>query len=157
MTDETLPPRPFVPAGFVAPRLFETESFRLVPLAPEHNAGDLAAWTSSIGHIRRTPGFSRSWPPEDGMSAAENLGDVEGHLADFAAGRGFTFTVLDPAVGDAVDVIGCVYVYPDWDDPSVTSVRSWVRADRAALDGPLVEAVREWLEAEWPFTRISYR
>ncbi|CAM5357609.1 hypothetical protein GCM10010329_39680 [Streptomyces spiroverticillatus] len=154
MTEQTPPAHPFVPAGFTAPRLLETDAFRLVPLAPEHNAGDLAAWTSSIEHIRSTPGFGRSWPPPEGMSAQANLADVEEHQADFEARKGFTFTVLDPATDE---VIGCLYLYPDWDDPSVTSVRSWVRADRAELDGPLVRTVREWLAAKWPFEKISYR
>ena len=50
---------------------------------------------------------------------------------------------------NAGEVIGCVYIYPSW-------VRSWVRADRADLDKPLYEAVRDWL-ATWPLTeKLSY-
>ena len=40
--------------------------------------------------------------------------------------------------------------------PGAASVRSWVRADRAALDVPLWRAVSAWLGAEWPFERIEY-
>ena len=39
------------------------DDLRLSPLGPEHNASDYAAWTSSIDHIRATPGFpDGSWP-----------------------------------------------------------------------------------------------
>ena len=34
-----------------------TDDFVLEPLGPEHNEADYAAWTSSLEHIRRTPGF----------------------------------------------------------------------------------------------------
>lgn len=76
----------------------------LRPLGPEHNERDHAAWSSSIDHIRATPGFAeRSWPHP--MSLAENLADLEAHARDFAERKGFTYTVLDPATND---VLGCV-------------------------------------------------
>ena len=46
----------FVHEDFVVPRVLVTEAFRLEPLGPEHNEGDYQAWTSSISHIRATPG-----------------------------------------------------------------------------------------------------
>jgi len=143
---------PFVPPTFHVPRELRTPSFRLEPLGPEHNARDFAAWTSSIDHIRATPGFAgRAWPHE--MSLQDNLGDLEGHAADFAARTGFTYTVLEPE-GD--DVLGCVYIYPDADRPAVTSVRSCVRASHAHLDRPLHDAVASWLQRAWPFEQIEY-
>jgi hypothetical protein len=143
---------PFLPVGFDLPASLVTERFRLEPLGPQHNEADHAAWMSSIEHIRSTPGYpDGNWPPVGGMTLDENLADLRRHADDFARGAGFTFTVLDP--GDA-DVIGCVYVYPsssqDWD----VSVQSWVRADRAELDGPLADAVARWLAAEWPWKRL---
>lgn len=141
----------FVPAGFVPPTTLATERFRLEPLGPQHNESDLAAWTSSIEHIRATPGFAGgSWPPAQGMSPEENLGDLTRHAADFEERRGVTFTVLDRP-GD--EVIGCVYVYPARSPDHDVSVRSWVRADRAELDGPLADAVAAWLAADWPWHR----
>ena len=120
----------------------------LEPLGPEHNVADHAAWNSSIEHIRATPGYPDGrWPPLEGMSLEANLADLIRHAADFVAGKGFTFTVLDPADRD---VIGCVYLYPPERDGDVT-VQSWVRADRAALDVPLADAVAEWIAAEWPW------
>ena len=144
--------RRFVPPDFEPPRELRTGDFRLEPRGADHNDRDFAAWTSSIDHIRATPGFAgRTWPHE--MSLAENLGDLERHAADFAAREGFTFTVLDPRDDD---VVGCVYIYPDDADPTVTTVRSWVRASHAYLDRPLHDALRAWLAEAWPFERIAY-
>ena len=57
-------PDPFVPDGFDPPTELVAERFRLEPLGPQHNASDLAAWTSSIDHIRSTPGYpDGNWPP----------------------------------------------------------------------------------------------
>lgn len=141
----------FVPAGFSAPTTLSTERFRLEPLGPQHNLADHAAWTSSIDHIRSTSGYpDGSWPPPDGMSLEANLADLRRHAADFAAGRGFTFTVLDPADGD---VIGCVYLDPSTSADHDVSVQSWVRASHAHLDGPLADAVAGWIATDWPWSR----
>lgn len=143
----------FVPVGFEPPTSLVTERFRLEPLGPQHNDADHAAWMSSIEHIRATPGFpDGTWPPRDGMSLEANLADLRRHAADFAAGTGFTFTVLDPADGD---VIGCVYLYPTASADYDVTVQSWVRADRADLDAPLAKAVDAWLAAEWPWKRVD--
>lgn len=143
----------FVPADFHPPTTLVTDRFRLEPLGPQHNEADLAAWTSSAGHIRATPGYpDGDWPPREGMSPEENLEDLTRHAADFEARTGFTFTVLDPADGD---VIGCVYLYPTRSPDHDVVVQSWVRADRAELDGPLADAVAAWIETDWPWERVD--
>jgi hypothetical protein len=143
--------RPFVPDEFAVPRALVDSRFRLEPLGPQHNAADHAAWTSSIEHIRATPGWEGSdWPPPEGMSAEENLRDLERHAADFDARRGFTYTVLAP---DG-DVIGCVYIYPAKDCDA--RARSWVSAAAAELDAPLYAAVSRWLVERWSFERLEY-
>jgi hypothetical protein len=143
---------PFVPAGFAVPGGLTDDRFVLVPLGPEHNEADYAAWTSSIGYIRDTPGFAgRSWP--EPMPLDRNLEDLLRHADDFAARTGFTYTVLDPADGD---VIGCVYLYPADRDGFDAQARSWVRADRAELDRPLWQAVSAWLASHWPWAAVDY-
>jgi hypothetical protein len=141
----------FVPDGFAPPLTLDHPSFRLRPLGPEHNESDYAAWTSSMDHIHRTPGFvPDGWPRP--MTLDENRGDLVRHAADFAARTGFTYTVLAP--GEDV-VIGCVYIYPDGEGDGA-SVRSWVRAGDAHLDAPLYRAVSDWLSRAWPFEHVSY-
>jgi hypothetical protein len=149
----------FVPADFAVPDGLTAETFRLEPLGPEHNAADYAAWTASIDHIRATPGFAGwGWPRE--MTLEDNLRDLERHARDFAERRGFTYTVLS---ADSGDVIGCVYIYPPKgegpggaDTQRQAAVRSWVRADRAALDPVLYHAVAAWLERDWSFDSVQY-
>jgi hypothetical protein len=155
MNDELFVPEDFaVPDGLIAGEL------RLAPLGPQHNEADYAAWTASIEHIRATPGFPYGrWPRE--MSLSDNLRDLERHAQDFAERRGFTYTVLSTDPGE---VIGCVYIYPashhgpsgGADGRRHASVRSWVRADCAALDAVLHDAVLAWLECDWPFESIEY-
>ena len=143
---------PFVPPDFVVPSSLETPLFRLEPLGPQHNEADYAAWTSSIEHIRSTPGYpDGKWP--DGRSISADLRDLRRHADDFEHRRGFTYTVLDP---EAADVIGCVYIYPDADDPRRAAVQSWVRASRAELDIPLWREVSAWLETSWRFPGVIY-
>jgi len=150
----------FVPADFAVPDGLRATDFRLTPLGPQHNEADYAAWMGSIDHIRATPGFAGGgWPRE--MSPEENLRDLERHAQDFAERRGFTYTVLSAGTEE---VIGCVYIYPQRGEgpgggttgrPHAT-VRSWVRADRAALDAVLHDAVTAWLERDWPFDAVEY-
>jgi hypothetical protein len=142
----------FVPRSFDVPLRLDTPLFVLEPLAPEHNEQDYDAWTSSVEHIRATPGWEgSSWPRE--MTPDENRADLQRHADDFRDRAGFTYTVLDPASGD---VIGCVYVYPRRDSDVDARVLSWVRASRAELDAPLWRAVSEWLASDWPFGSVEY-
>jgi hypothetical protein len=140
----------FVPNGFEPPLRLEAEAFVLEPLGPEHNESDYAAWTSSMEHIHASPGWAEStWP--HAMTLDENRGDLERHARDFAERTGFTYTVL---ATDDESVIGCVYIYPV--EGHDARVLSWVRVDRAELDGPLRDAVRAWLRDAWPFADVEY-
>lgn len=106
---------------------------------------------SSIDHIRATPGFE-DWPWPVPMTLEENLADMEMHAREFAERSGYTYSILD---GD--EVIGCVYIYPakPGDDFDAT-VRSWVRASRAELDGEVRARITEWLEGSWPLGVVRY-
>ncbi len=143
----------FVPDDFDPPGGLSAAQFRLEPLGPQHNEADYAAWTSSMEHIRTTPGFTTGrWPRE--MTIDENRDDLLRHARDFDARTGFTYTVL---AGEG-DVIGCVYIYPlrPEPEPGAVVVESWVRGDHAELDVPLYRAVSDWLARDWPFQRIVY-
>jgi hypothetical protein len=141
----------FVAPDFVVPTEVVFGEMRLRPLGPEHNASDYAAWSSSIEHIRATPGYpDGSWPRE--MTLSDNLRDLERHSEDFRQRRGFTYTVLD-ADGE---VMGCVYIYPSREEHVDAQVQSWVRADRSDMDRVLYEAVGEWLRSDWPFGTVDY-
>ncbi len=141
---------PFVPDPFQVPHGFRGAGFRLEPLGPEHNERDYGAWTSSIDHIKATPGFEESdWPHP--MSIEANLSDLVGHANDFTARTGFTYSILD---GD--EVIGCVYIYPSSDEAHDAKVSSWVRVSRAEMDAPVWRALAAWLASDWPFDSVDY-
>ena len=143
----------FVPPDFNPPTSFTAENVRLEPLGPKHNERDFAAWSSSMDHIRQSPGFlpDGKWPRE--MTLDENRGDLERHARDFADRKGFTFTVLDATD----DVVGCLYIYPASDGVHDADVRSWVRQCAADLDDPLRRAIADWLTSgAWPFERPLY-
>jgi hypothetical protein len=147
-----VPQSSFVPFGFVVPLDLATEQFRLEPLGPRHNDSDYEAWSSSVEHIHKTPGWeTSSWP--DDRSLEDNLRDLQAHADDFEHRSGFTYTVLDTATGD---VLGCVYIYPDRGGQHDARVRSWVRASRPELDTQLWRAVTDWLADNWPFERVAY-
>jgi len=101
-----MPQEPLVPDDFDVPRVLRSARFRLEPLGPQHNVADLNAWTTSVDHIRATPGFEgRSWPPDGGLSPEGNLVDLVRHADEFDRRVAFAYTVLRP--GDD-DVIGCL-------------------------------------------------
>jgi len=141
----------FVPLEFVPPAGLEGPGFRLEPLGPEHNGRDYAAWTSSMEHIRATPGF-QAWKWPYTMTPEQNLDDLRRHRRDFQERTGFTYSVLESGTDD---VIGCVYIYPV-KDAAGAQVQSWVTERRAELDEPLYTAVSDWLASNWPFERIEY-
>jgi RimJ/RimL family protein N-acetyltransferase len=142
----------FIPDDFQPPRRLVADQFLLEPLGPQHNEDDYDAWSSSIDHIRATPGYPDGrWPRP--MTLEENRADLERHARDFEARSGFTYTVLDPSDRR---VIGCLYIYPDKHGEADAVVKSWVRATHAASDAALRELVSGWLAEAWPFERVSY-
>ena len=142
---------PLVPDGFQPPAGLAAASFLLEPLGPQHNDSDYDAWTSSMEHIRATPGYpDGSWPHP--MTLEQNRGDLERHQRDFQIRKGFTYTVLDPK---SRSVIGCVYIYPSKQTLHDAEVLLWVRATHTQLDEQLWQAVWEWLDRDWPFRSVS--
>jgi len=82
-----MPEQPFVPSDFVVPRALAADGFRLEPLGPQHNDADHAAWTSSIEHIRATPGMLHDRTPPDTMpeQLRENLREQRPPVAAWVA------------------------------------------------------------------------
>jgi hypothetical protein len=85
------------------------------------------------------------------MTLERNHEDLAGHVDDFAARRGFTYTVQSDG-----ETIGCVYIYPSETAGVDVNVRSWVRASHAEKDAALYAAVNEWLNEAWPFSLVEY-
>jgi hypothetical protein len=142
------PEQPLVPPEFEVPDPPDHPRFRFEPLGPEHNAADLDAWSSSIGHIHATPGFPPGGWPERPYTLAENRADLERHRDHHQRHVDFAWTVLDPV--HPATVIGCVYLNRDPTGLAAAEGRSWVRGDRAELDRELREHLRPWFSRSWP-------
>jgi RimJ/RimL family protein N-acetyltransferase len=145
--------QPLVPVDFSVPQPPGHLWFRFAVLGPEHNASDLEAWSSSIEHIHSTPGFSPDDWPHRRFTLEENRADLEQHWDHHQRRLDFAWTVLAPARPDTV--IGCVYLKPDPTAVADAEARSWVRADRAELDGELRGHLRPWFATAWPL-RVRY-
>jgi hypothetical protein len=137
-----------------------TDDCVLQPLRATDVERDYEAVMASQEPLRARTGGR--WPRPD-FTIAENLADLEEHEADFAAGRGFTYTVLDPG---ETRCLGCVYVYPLEQDESQDTesaddavVWFWVRPEcvDAHLDRRLLAALVPWLREDFAFTRVLYR
>jgi RimJ/RimL family protein N-acetyltransferase len=122
-------------------------------LGPEHNAADLEAWSSSIGHIQATPGFGSAGWPQRRYTLEENRADLEQHLDHHQRRLDFAWTVLDPEAPETV--LGCVYLKPDPSGVAEGAARSWVRASCAQLDRPLRDHLAAWFDVAWP-VRVRY-
>ena len=136
----------FLPDEFVVPIPPPHRDFVFEVLGPEHNESDLAAWSSSIEHIRTSPGWDNSTWPSRVYTPEENLADLCEHRDHHERRIDFAWTVLDPGSGE---VIGCVYLKPPKDGPAARAA-SWVRADRPDLDEVLRAHLRAWWEKAWP-------
>jgi hypothetical protein len=145
-----------VPADFQVPELYTSRqgTFKLKPLGPKYAAQDYAAYMGSIQHLQKTFTFSTSWP-HAGLTMADAIKDVEGEQAAFLARKKFTYAVLNP---NESRELGCVYISPSRKQGYDATVRMWVTANQAEIgfDKRLLEEVKAWLQAKWPFERIAY-
>jgi hypothetical protein len=89
--------------------------------------------------------------PPHGLTRERNLADLGWHETEFRIRSSFAYTVVAP---DESRVLGCVYVYPD--QKADAQISLWVRRDAYELDSVLEQAVREWIEREWPFARVRW-
>ena len=127
-----------VPDGFAVPEGLETERFGLRMLTVRDVVADFEA-------IRdRSPG----------LTLEQNLIDLGWHQKEFQDRRSFAYTVVAPA--DDGHVLGCAYIYPTGESGFDALAKCWVRSEVAALDEELYEALRAWLERDWPFERVTY-
>jgi hypothetical protein len=133
-----------LPDEWSPPEGLEHERFRLRMLSIRDVDADYEAILERV-----TPGGDPD--PPHGLTRERNLADLGWHQTEFRMRTSFAYTVITP---DESRVLGCVYVYPDEDADA--QVRLWVRRDAFDLDRVLEQAVRHWIEREWPFTRVSW-
>ncbi|MDJ0756043.1 MAG: hypothetical protein QNJ45_21120 [Ardenticatenaceae bacterium] len=141
----------FVPENFVAPSKLETPHFRLRMLSVEDVEKDYEAVMETQARFHA---MGSSWPRE-GFTIEENLADLERHQQEFLDRQAFAYTVV---ALDESRVLGCVYINPADGDEVDAAVVMWVRQSEfeRGLDPILFDAVKQWLDASWPFANVSY-
>ncbi len=137
----------FLPENFSPPTQIATDAFVMVPLAPEHNAIDFDAWSTSIPELKGVFGPGNSWP-ENVTSLSKNLRDLEKHYAGFLARTECTYTVLTL---DETRCLGCVYLRPSKTEDFDCRVDFWVRTSDRHLQPHLFTFLQKWLADSWPF------
>lgn len=144
----------FVPAEFQVPLTHKAPGFLLKPLGPELAKHDYEAYMSSIEHLHKNFSHSDRWP-NDRITMADAVKDVEGEIARFKARKSFTYAVLSL---DGSKELGCVYISPSREEGHDASVRMWVT--KAEFDKglqPVVLAeVKAWMAKSWPFKHVLF-
>lgn len=143
---------PFVPADFAVPTTYKVAAFQLKPLGPDLARHDYDAYMSSIEHLQQNFSHSTRWP-NDKITMADAVKDVEGEIARFNARKSFTYAVLSL---DGTKELGCVYISPSRKEGYDAAVRIWVtKAEYDKGLQPVVLAeVKAWLAKSWPFKNV---
>lgn len=150
------------------PPELRTDEFELRPIVVGDTELDHAAVMETRQHLRA---WQQSTWPEDDFTVEANRRDLADLEERHAAGRAFTYTVLDP---DGAECLGCVYVFPTsatflarstvtplgedaWADVQAV-VYFWVRLSRMELgmDERLLAALRAWFEDGWTLDRTVF-
>lgn len=144
----------FVPADFKVPTTHKTAQFQLKPLGPDLAKHDYDAYMSSIEHLQKTFTNSTRWP-NDKLTMADAVKDVEGEIARFNARKSFTYAVLSL---DGSKELGCVYISPSRKEGFDANVRLWVTKAEfdKGLQPVVLKEVKAWLTTSWPFKNVSY-
>ena len=150
----------FYPAEAGVPAEKRTDRLFLRPLRESDGERDHEAVMSSAEMLRR---WSRSEWPADHFTLEENRDDLRRHEREHLERQAFTFTVLNP---QETICLGCVYIMPLRAQEAALctgaahagNVAFWVRASELAadLDRHLLATLREWLAAEWAFSRVVF-
>ena len=150
---ETAMSESFVPEDFAIPEVHETDRLRLRMLTVNDVVKDYDAVVSSTEHLQATFSAGSKWPI--GLTLEQNLIDLGWHQKEFQRRSSFTYTVVSL---DESRVLGCLYIYPFDKGGYDAEATMWVRSDMldAGLDEHLVDTVKAWLEAEWPFENVAY-
>jgi hypothetical protein len=142
-----------VPVDFGVPESLESPRFRLRMLTIHDLVKDYDAVMSSVEHLQGALNESSAWP--HGLTLEQDLIDLGWHQKEFQNRHSFAYTVMSL---DETQCLGCVYIYPSHEPAYDARIFMWVRASEYAkgLDPVLERAVRDWIQAAWPFTAVRY-
>jgi hypothetical protein len=143
----------FVAPDFQVPAKAKMSTYQLVPLGPDLAKHDYDAYMSSIDHLRAT--FSSGNWPNDKITMADAIKDVEGEQARFQARKSFTYAVLTL---DGSKELGCVYISPSRQPGFDAQVRMWVTKAEfdKGFETKLRADIKNWVATAWPFKNVAW-
>lgn len=144
----------FIPSEYSVPAELVTERFSLRMLTVDDVVKDYDAVMNSRARLRGVFGPSTTWPA-DTLSLKQNLIDLGWHQKEFQRRTSFAYTVVSL---DERQVLGCVYICPTRKREFDAVVFLWVRNSEydKGLDPILFDTVKDWIAAEWPFSKVAY-
>jgi len=145
---------PFVPPDFNIPEKLETEKFRLRMLTVNDVVKDYDAVMTSIDHLKGVFGPQSKWPSKE-LTLEQDLIDLGWHQKEFQRRSSFAYTVMNR---EESQCLGCVYIDPTHKIGYDAEIYLWVRESeiKSGLDSMLYDAVKNWIEAEWPFKKVAF-
>jgi len=145
---------PFVPTDFNIPEKLETEKFRLRMLTVNDMVKDYDAVMTSIDHLKGVFGPQSKWPSKE-LTLEQDLIDLGWHQKEFQRRTSFAYTVMNT---EETQCLGCVYIDPTHKIGYDAEVYLWVRESEVenGLNSILYDAVKNWIEKEWPFKNVAY-
>jgi hypothetical protein len=144
---------PFVPADFKIPDTLENKYFRIRMLTVNDVVKDYDAVMTSIDHLQKMYPQS-GWPAKE-LTFEQDLIDLGWHQKEFQMRNSFAYTVVSP---DEDQVIGCLYINPTTKGEYDARISMWIRTSMLdkGLDAILFNAVKEWIDKDWPFKSVAY-
>ena len=114
---------------------------------------DYDAVMTSVDHLQGLFGQQSKWPK--GLTLEQDLIDLGWHQKEFQKRSTFAYTVVTL---DESTCLGCVYIYPPATEAFDAEVHLWVRASEleTGLEVKLFQAVKNWIDEDWPFTVVAY-
>ena len=134
----------FVPVDFMAPPPPSVGEYVWNILEPDILDSDYGA----LMHVT-----ARSGPMK--ITKDEDYGELKRHRWEFQHLTSFAYGILTP---DATEEVACVYVNPSKKQGYDATVRVMMteRGAKEGLEAVLLDKVREWVKASWPFAKVAY-
>jgi len=146
--------KPFIPTNFKVPDKLENQHFRLRMLNVNDVVKDYDAVMTSIDHLQGVFGPRSKWPRKE-LTLEQDLIDLGWHQKEFQRRSSFAYTVMNK---EESICLGCVYINPSSKIAFDAEVYLWVRQSEfdSGLDPVLFDAVKNWINQDWPFKKVAY-
>ena len=145
-------PNLFIPESFEIPKSLDTEYFHFRVLEDEIAELDYEAVMSSQKRLQGIFGSGFEWPKSD-MTLEDSAASLKIHKQEFESRQAFAYSVFNKSKNKC---LGSVYIDPSQSQSYDCEVYLWVRDDSIALDKTLYQTVLNWLQKDWPFSKVAF-